>query len=358
MGFAQIVNQDYAKSRLTADLAAKHFPSYLFVGPVGVGKRTMALLFAKVLCCENEDLNSCDNCYRCKTIEKLTYPEVRIVFPTPPITSETGGEKRDEKKRQEQIAKLTQTYRYGQIRAELPRNWLISIETIRELKYEMSFSPIAGRRKVIIIVDAEKMSNEAANSFLKTLEEPQGQTSFILTTERSSALLPTIRSRCQTIRFFGIPDTVIADFLENKYRVTKEIAKTAADVGEGSIRRALEYVNAPEQFLSEEVKGWFENRERVKLDFSVISLNLSEMPVRSLVNSLLFIYRQTAFAKLGIKSFFSEKCSALLDPKNIISLDQIIKKIEYLLSTLSDTELYLNKRLFLHSILAQCLFEG
>jgi hypothetical protein len=102
----------------------------------------------------------------------------------------------------------------------------------------------------------------------------------------------------------------------------------------------------------------FENKEKVRLDLSVLSLNLSEMPVRTLVNSLLFIYRQTAFAKLGIKTYFSEKCSTLVDPQNIISLNQTINKIEYLLTTLRDTEFYLNKRLFLHSILARCLFEG
>lgn len=346
MGFTQVINQDYAKSRLIADLAAKHFPSYLFVGPAGIGKRTMAFVLAKVLCCDQKSFDSCDNCYRCKAINRLHYHEVKIIYPAPPNSDE------------EDIAELLPNYAYDKTRPESPSNGTISIDSIRELKHDMAFPPIAGHRKVVIIIDADKMSNEAANSFLKTLEEPQSQTSFILTTERSSALLPTIRSRCQTIRFFSIPDNVIADFLEKKYQVAKDLAETAAAVAEGSIRRALEYVNAPEQFLSEEVKGWFENKEKVRLDLSVLSLNLSEMPVRTLVNSLLFIYRQTAFAKLGIKTYFSEKCSTLVDPKNTISLNQTINKIEYLLTTLRDTEFYLNKRLFLHSILARCLFEG
>jgi DNA polymerase III delta' subunit len=346
MGFAQVINQDYAKSRLTADLAAKHFPSYLFVGPAGVGKRTTALVLAKALCCDQKSFDSCDDCYRCKAINRLHYPEVKIIYPAQPNSDE------------EEIAEMLPDYAYDKIRPESPSNGTISIDRIRELKYEMGFPPIAGRRKVVIIIDAEKMSNEAANSFLKTLEEPQKQTSFILTTERSSALLPTIRSRCQTVRFFSIPDNVIADFLEKKYQVTKDVAKVAAVAAEGSIRRALEYVNEPDQFLSEEVKGWFENKEKVKSDLSVMSFKLSEMPVRTLVNSLLFIYRQTAFDKLGIKTYFSEKCSTLVDPQNIITLNQTINKIEYLLTTLRDTEFYLNKRLFLHSILARCLFEG
>jgi DNA polymerase III delta' subunit len=346
MGFGQVINQDYAKSRLLADLTAKHFPSYLFVGPAGVGKRTMALILAKAFCCDQKSFDSCDNCYRCKAISRLHYPEVKVIYPVPPNSEE------------KEIAELLPDYASDKIRPESPSNGTISIERIRELKYEMGFPPIAGRRRVVIIIDAEKMSNEAANSFLKTLEEPQKQTSFILTTERSSALLPTIRSRCQTIRFFSIPENLITDFLEKRYRVTTDKAKIAAVVAEGSFRRALEYVNEPDLFLSEEVKGWFENKEKVKSDLSVMSFKLSEMPVRTLVNSLLFIYRQTAFAKLGIKTYFSEKCTTLVDPKNVINLNQILNKIEYLLTTLRDTELYLNKRLFLHSILARCLFEG
>jgi hypothetical protein len=71
----------------------------------------------------------------------------------------------------------------------------------------------------------------------------------------------------------------------------------------------------------------------------------------------LFIYRQAGLAKLGIKTYFSEKCLTLVDPKGKISVDQILNKLEYLLGTLSDTELYLNKRLFLHSIITRCLSD-
>ena len=345
MGFAEVINQDYAKTQIISDLAAKHFPAYLFVGATGIGKRTLALVLAKALCCNNKSLDSCDECSHCRQIERLSYPDVKIIFPIAPQTEE--GE----------IPELTKDYTLEKARPDSPSNGTISIERVRELKYEMGFPPAAGKRRVIIIIDADKMTNEAANSFLKTLEEPQAQTSFILTTERSSALLPTIRSRCQTIRFFGIPAHAITDFLVKKYQISREKAMTAADVAEGSIRRALDYVNNPEQFLAEEIIALFEKKDTNKSNFSELSIKLAEIPVGSIVKSFLFVYRQANLAKLGIKTGFSEKCLSLVDPANKFSLDQINSKIEYLLRTLGDTELYLNKRLFLHSVLANCLSE-
>ena len=347
MGFSQIVNQDYAKAQLIADLGAKHFPSCIFVGPNGIGKRTTSLILAKALCCENKTLDSCDECYRCKGIDRLSYPDVQIIFPVAPNN-----------KQEETIADLRKEYVFSKIRPESPSNGTISIDKIRKLKYEMGFPPVAGKRRVVIIIDADKMTHEAANSFLKTLEEPQAQTSFILNTARSSALLPTIRSRCQSIRFFGIPAQTIVNFLAKEYKIAKDHAEIAADVAEGSIRRALEYINDPDQFLAEDIKALFEKQETIKFNLSEISSKLNDLPSRNLVDSLLFIYRQAGLAKLGFKTHFSEKCSGLIDPQAKLSIDQIMAKVEYLLGTLSDTELYLNKRLFLYSILVRCLSYG
>ncbi len=346
MSFAQIINQDFAKQQLISNLTTKHFPSYLLVGPKGVGKRTLALVLAKSLVCEKKPFDSCDECSRCKAINLISYPEVRIIFPIAANTSEeviTGSQKE---------------FSFGRIRPESPSNGSISIDRIRELKYEMGFQPIAGKRRVIIIIDADKMTNEAANSFLKTLEEPQGQTSFILTTQRSSALLPTIRSRCQTIRLFSIPKEAIADFLIGNYQTSPEMAKIAADVSEGSIRRALEYINEPEQFLAENVKDLFEKKEITKLNLIETSSKLNELSLQALVNSLLFIHRQAGLAKLGFKTYFSKKCLELIDPQAKLNIDQVMAKVEYLLFTLNDTEFYLNKRLFLHSILVRCLKDS
>lgn len=343
MSFAQVINQDYAKSQLISDLTARHFPSYILVGPKGIGKRTLSLVLAKSLVCEKKSFDACNECNRCKAIDKVTYPDVRIIFPIAPNSSEGV------------IADCQKEYGYGKTRPDSPSNGSISIDRIRELKYEMGFQPISGKRRVIIIIDADKMTNEAANSFLKTLEEPQGQTSFILTTERSSALLPTIRSRCQIIRLFSIPKEAIADFLINNYQTSPEMAKIAADVAEGSIRRALEYINQPEQFLAVDIKDLFEKKETIKLNLTEMNLKLNELSTQTLVHSLLFIFRQAGLAKLGFKTYFSEKCLKLIDSQAKLSVDQIMVKVEYLLNTLSDTEIYLNKRLFLHSILVRCL---
>lgn len=343
MGFSAITNQEYAKAQLIADLTAQHFPSYLFVGPRGVGKRTTALVLAKALCCEKNSLDSCDECYRCKAIEKLAYPDLKVIFPVAPNTDE------------EKIAQLLKDYAYNKIRPETASNATISIERIRAIKYEMGFSPIAGRRRIVIILNADKMTNEAANAFLKTLEEPQAQTSFILTTERYSTLPATIRSRCRIVRFFGIPIPIIIEFLLKKYQVPETDAQIAAEVAEGSLRRALAYLNSPDLFVAETVKELFEKKPRAKANFSQLSIKFGELPTQSLINSLLFLYRQTLLAKLGIKTRYSEISKSLVDPENKISTESILAKIEYLLKTLDDAELYLNKRLFFHSILVRFL---
>ncbi|MEO0093504.1 MAG: hypothetical protein ABIK67_04535 [candidate division WOR-3 bacterium] len=351
MGFSAIVNQDSAKAQLIADLKARHFPAYLFVGPRGVGKRTTALTLAKALCCENRAFDSCDECRRCKAIENLNYPDLRVIFPVAPGS---GEEENGEGAR---IAELQKEYAYDKIRPETPNNGTISIGRIRELKYEMGLPPYGGKRRVVIILDADRLTNEAANSFLKTLEEPQAQTSFILITERSSALPATIRSRCQIVRFFSIPAQTIAHFLKTRYKIPESLATIAAEVAEGSVRRALEYLKDPEQFLPEAIKDWFRQPERTKLNLAQISLTLKELPVNQLINALIFIYRQAIFAKLGIKTHYTEICQKLVDPFGKIDLSIMLAKIEYLLKALADAELYLNKRLFIHSVLVKSLAE-
>jgi DNA polymerase-3 subunit delta' len=143
---------------------------YLFSGPVDSGQKVAALAFARLVNCEQpQDGDACGACRPCRQLEQGHSPDLLIVEP--------------------QGAK-------------------IKIEQIRALGPQTQFGPAEFRWRFILVDEAEKMTEPAANSFLKLLEEPAENTAFILLTFNESALLPTLVSRCQRIKFnFSEPDT-------------------------------------------------------------------------------------------------------------------------------------------------------
>lgn len=135
--------------------------AYLIQGERGTGKRAIALQLAKVLFCQHkQDVEPCHECHVCKRIESGNYPDVHWIVP-------------DGKS--------------------------IKIDQIRQLQEEFIYSGLESNQKVYIITDAETLTVNAANRILKFLEEPNRQTTAILLTENSQAIIPTIRSRCQLI---------------------------------------------------------------------------------------------------------------------------------------------------------------
>src|SRR5207237_2877419 len=94
-----------------------------------------------------------------------------------------------------------------------PHKQIIRVKAMRELEREANFRPFEGAARIFIVEDADTMNDQAANALLKTLEEPQPTTHLVLTTSNPTALLATIRSRCQIIRFAPIDATEVENFL-------------------------------------------------------------------------------------------------------------------------------------------------
>jgi len=194
--------------------------SFLFVGPPGVGKRAFALKLAQTLLCQRrpeEAMDPCEECPGCAQVAAGTHPDLILVA------------KPEEK-------------------SFIPVELLIGDKDhrMREgLCHDIGLKPFMGGRKVAIIDDADHLNAEGANSLLKTLEEPPPRSVLILVGTSPARQLPTIRSRCQTIRFNPLPEEVVAELLLRQGHVDSENeARRLATRGDGSPRRALELADA------------------------------------------------------------------------------------------------------------------
>ncbi len=222
MGFQDVVNQDHAIFLLrSAVRAAKVGHAYLFVGPAGVGRRSLALAFAQLLNCARPDGDACGECGPCRKIAGGTHPDVRILDIDNGQFLEVPG--KDYKGKE------------------------IPIDQIRALRHDAAYPPYEGRRKVYIIADAERMNASSANSLLKTLEEPPARVTFILIAESSVALLPTIVSRCQLVRCTYLRTDDIERALIDRHHVPKERARVLALLADGRLGRALEWAKSEER---------------------------------------------------------------------------------------------------------------
>jgi DNA polymerase-3 subunit delta' len=201
--------RDIAGHRRLLDLTARAAvrgslpPSLIFSGPEGVGKRRAAVALAQLLNCLTPASNdACGACRACTRIARGVHPDVLIVQP-----GDTGA---------------------------------IKIEQVRDAIERSAYRPFEGRRRVVIIDDADAMVGEAQNALLKTLEEPPAASSFVLVTSRPDVLLPTVRSRCQRLRFGRLAPAEIVAVLEAEHGFASADAHASAAASDGSIGRALE----------------------------------------------------------------------------------------------------------------------
>jgi DNA polymerase-3 subunit delta' len=250
MPWTKVIGHDRIKKILQRSLAEKRVPhAWCFTGKEGVGKEAMAIYLARALNCQNpsvagENYDSCGQCRSCKSFDNLSHPNFDLVFALPPGK---GPQKADESPienlAQEQVDLITEEIsrkaadNYHKI--SIPNATQIKVGQIRELKRKIALTSDIPGQKCILISDAEKLTNESANAFLKTLEEPTEGVSIILCTSRPELLLQTIMSRCQVIRFGPLDSGEIAAELERK-GIPHEQAVLAASLGEGSIKKAFE----------------------------------------------------------------------------------------------------------------------
>lgn len=203
MSFENIKGQDKAVEILKKGLLkGRIFSNYLFAGPDGVGKAMLAAEFAKAVNCRDEKRAPCDSCQSCRKIDSRNHPDVFFIEPR-------GA------------------------------SFSIGIDEIRAVCAKASLKPYEARKKIFIIDGAHSMKAQAANAFLKTLEEPPANTIFILISRSKSLLLPTIVSRCHIINFFAAPRELVERVVAEKFNLDGQKAKVLSNFSSGRIGEAI-----------------------------------------------------------------------------------------------------------------------
>lgn len=209
MALRDIIGQERAIRILRGFMQRDRIPhALLFAGDDGIGKRLTAINFAKALNCrrggrtEEEDadglfsagtevkspdpeieplIDACDDCPSCRKIDSGNHPDVMRIGP-----EGEGGK--------------------------------ITISSVRSVGEALSFKPFEAAWKIVIIDNADRLNQSAANAFLQTLEEPSGQSLLILVSSRPEMLLGTIRSRCQRINFSPLPPDLMSRLIQERFK--------------------------------------------------------------------------------------------------------------------------------------------
>lgn len=211
--FDKIIGNDEIKEMLYKSVKDKKTShSYLFAGIEGIGKKEIAKEFAKMLLCISDN-KYCNTCKSCIEFDSNNNPDFLYIEPD-------GNS--------------------------------VKIEQIRYIQRKIQEKPIISNKKVYIINDADKMTTEAQNCLLKTLEEPPEYSTIILIGSNENMFLSTIKSRCMIIHFSKIEDEKIRKYLEEKYEL-KDIKQNMLEMFQGSIGKAVLLKDKKEQYEKIEV---------------------------------------------------------------------------------------------------------
>jgi DNA polymerase III subunit delta' len=216
-------------------------PSLIFAGLEGVGKRLAALALAQFLNCPNvsakpvPDEDVIDDLFGPRT----SLPRAEPTDASPPAATDACGTCGS-------CTRIARGVHADILLIEPGETGAIKVDQVREAIDKSAYRPFEGRRRVVIVDDADALLPEAQNALLKTLEEPPAASSFVLVTSRPDLLLPTVQSRCQRLRFGGLTPDEIADVLIQRHGYNVSDARAAASVADGSVGAALD--EASEEF--------------------------------------------------------------------------------------------------------------
>lgn len=216
MKLDDIFGQDAAVDWLRNAFLADRLPhGLIFAGPIGVGKKTTANAMGALFLCEKptKDQTPCGTCKSCLAMSAEIHPDFHVVY--------------------RQLIRLEKE----SVKAKELVKEVVELHLIQPAFRKA----VLGRGKVFLIKEAELMNPHAQNALLKTLEEPAGRTLIILLTDQPDCLLPTIRSRTQTVQFRPLDENIVIRELKNR-GIDDKLATRAAHLTRGSLGLALKWI--------------------------------------------------------------------------------------------------------------------
>lgn len=264
--FRDIVGHEQIIAHLTAALKNKKIShAYIFNGEDGTGKTMLAKVFAKALQCEAGYGDCCDMCRSCRQADSGNQPDIKWVTHEKPAS--------------------------------------IGVEDIRiQVNNDIDIKPYSSRHKVYVIDEAEKMTPQAQNALLKTIEEPPAYAVIILLTNNIEMMLPTIRSRCVTLNLKAVEFDKIKAFLMQKYQVPDYKAKVCAAFSQGNVGKAVKMAISVEfSEMQEDVLRLLKNIDDMEI-YQIIDeiKNLFEykLDIYDVIDMMMIWYRDVLMLKI------------------------------------------------------------
>lgn len=335
MSFKDILGQDHVVQTFQKILKKEHLAhAYIFFGMDGVGKALFARQLTKTLNCSEIDFDSCGECVSCRKIDAESSPDIMWIL------LEKGKK-------------------------------LLGIDDVRGLQNSAALRPVESHSKIFIISDANKLSDEALNCLLKTLEEPPPSTMIILLVQSLDSLPETIVSRCQVIRFASLSNDIVRTILQRIYKDKIDSIDSLewfVQISNGSVGNAITLIEEGlyeknkslisrlanleliDNFtLSQEIHEWIsENKKTLEEKRSYLKI---------ILDMVLYYYRDILICKTKpfdkIHFFNREHISLIRDQSSLLTIGDITNIIDHIFAAFNNLESNANTNFLFENLLTR-----
>jgi DNA polymerase-3 subunit delta' len=346
MKFEHIIGQSQIKQQLT-DIVKSGRVSHtmLFTGPKGSGKFQLALAYAQYLLCDNPtEKDACGECSSCKRVASLEYPDLHLIYPVIKKKSTDKPKSEDFISQFRGMFKSKPYFSYmdwvQELNAENKKAGIFVSEN-ESLMHKLSLKSYAGKYKIFIFWMLEKVNLETANKLLKALEEPPEKTIFLLISDQTELILPTILSRAQLMRTQMLQPDEIEEGLHRYYDISENEARKFAVFADGNFNKAASLVQNSDVLQDNLEKFAYFFRESYKFDIEEIDKAVNKFKTMSRDNVIeflqyaLFIVRNNMALNQELEKLvkltdeerdFSQNFSKLINPRRAHLLSRDIEE--------------------------------
>ncbi len=299
--------------------AVRH--AYLFTGPEGVGRRTLALRFAQALVCEQPPAagEACGQCRACRQIARQTYPDLHVV------QREEGAT-------------------------------VIKVEQIRALERALALTP-HGPYRIALLRNFEEAHPSAANALLKTLEEPPGKVVLLLTAESAESLLPTVVSRCEVLRLRAVPTHTLSTALQTRHGLPAERADFLAHLSGGRPGYALRLHQNPDLLTArtEAIEALLNllPADRIQRFAFAEKVSKARDDLRDLLTVWLSFWRDVLVLTSGaaVPTTHVDYHDTMQALASAVTADQALQLVQEITQALDDLDHFVNTRLVAENVM-------